>query len=166
MDDCFAVGPASTTLSEFQATKDVFDPLGTSLSDGEEVPPCASMLLLGAMVSLQGDTVFSSLPERKLVDRRGILGIVLRTGRLTPSAAAKLRGKLGFAQSVIFGLFGRSVLNDFSARQYSRNLPGRSPLTDAIQETLEWWLAVAPSEPTKAVSCRFLPFAAVYTDAQ
>ena len=72
--DCFSAEPVGNAITAIQATKEVGELLGASLSDGEEVHPCSSMLLLGAMVTIQGDTAFASLPERKLVEYRGLLG--------------------------------------------------------------------------------------------
>ena len=166
VDDCYAVEPAELVDSAFVAVKELCEILGLSLSDGKEVPPRRSMQLLGAHVTLEAGRVLASLPERKLAEYRGVLLGALRQDRLSPAAAAKLRGRLGFAQSLLFGQFGRSMLNDLSVRQYARCLSRLSPLTDALRSTIEWWVKVLPTAPPRAVALKCLRPVLVYTDAQ
>ena len=96
-------------------------------------------MLLGASLQLVEMSITASLPGNK---RRGYI-VALRGIRarisLTPVAAAKVRGKLGFAQSLPLGHFGRAVLREFSARQYTKSTGPRFPPTDEMKETIQWW---------------------------
>ena len=47
--------------------------------------------------------------EASVADLAGIFQV----RKLTPSAAEKMRGKLGFAQSCMFGKFGRAMIDPF-----------------------------------------------------
>ena len=53
-----------------------------------------------------------------------------------------MRGRLGFAQSLMFGKFGRAQLQPFSNRQYSRARRGSHPLNLEIREVIPWRIAV------------------------
>ena len=100
---------------------------------------------LGANVSILPDCVAASLPA----NRRGALISdileVLRTGALAPSQAAKLRGRLGFAQSLMFGRFGRVLLQPPTNRQYSPAIRGRHLLNGELRDVLPWWVATLRS---------------------
>ena len=70
---------------------------------------------------------------------------ILRTQRLTPGQAGKLKGKLMFAASQLWGKVGRAFMRALSERQYSKEK--RVALNPAIRGALEAWrslLKVAP----------------------
>ena len=73
----------------------------------------------------------------KVSENRSTLTNVSPTQKLSPDAEAKVRGRLGFAQSLLFGEYGRAMLNDFALRQYSR---GNAPLAGALLKTVQWRL--------------------------
>ena len=117
--DCFSAEPAEVSDSSFDATRGVCEVLGLSLS-AKEAHLDSSLWHLGTMVAIQGDMVLALLPGRKQAEYRDFLLSATRADRLNPAAAAKLRWKLGFSQSILIGQFGRSILYDVSARQYAR----------------------------------------------
>lgn len=81
--------------------------------------PRAEVAFLGSEVSISGDSVDASLPDRKTKDLLHDLRRVLRRGTLSPGQAAEIRGRLGLEQSMLFGGFGRARLAPFAKRQYS-----------------------------------------------
>ena len=85
-----------------------------------EQAPAESISLLGASVALAREFVTAMFPDCNGQALVRDLEKVLRDGRLTPSQAAKLRGRLGSAQSLMFGNFGWAQLQPFPNRQYSR----------------------------------------------
>ena len=84
---------------------------------------------------------------------------------LTPARAAKIWGKLGYAQPLIFGRVGRSILAPFTQRQYSP-FPSRfRPLSDDSAEVLQGWVgALTYSAPSRILFCPPGP-TLIYVDA-
>ena len=56
---------------------------------------------------------------------------------LLPGQAGKLRGKLGFAQTQLFGRFGRVSLAALAERLCARGAP--RALCPALQAVVAWW---------------------------
>ena len=100
------------------------------------------------------------------MDYVAALGIDRARKSLTPAAAAKVRGELGFAQPLMFGKFGRSLLREFSARQYAKAFGPRFPLTVELRETIDWWEIWSPDATPREDALRSPPPAVVYTDAE
>lgn len=124
VDDCFIIEPRGTCAAALSALNVTREALGLALEHSEEVQPTTDLLLLGAEISLRVLSVEASLPDKKRVEISEELAKILVRKTLTPAEAAKLRGKLGYAQSLMFGRWGRAMLSPFSDRQYSLR-PGR-----------------------------------------
>ena len=82
-----------------------------------------------------------ALPERRRGDLINDIRQILLFDQLNPAQAAKLRGRLGFAQSLMFGRVGRALLQPITARQYSRGVGRKHPLTPELREAPEWWVS-------------------------
>ena len=82
--------------------------------------PTAALSLLGAQVAISPNAVEISMMEKKKQELIADLAHVLQARKLTPAGTAKLRGRLGFAQSCFYGKFGRAHLAPFSDRQFSK----------------------------------------------
>ena len=91
---------------------------------------------------------------------------ILARDSLTPAAAAKVRGKLGFALSLMFGKFGRALLHEFTARQYTKAKGPKFPLAVELRETIEWRARWLPDAIPREVVTRPGPPVVVYTDAE
>ena len=165
VDDCFIVEPHDTLQSAWDAFHTVCQMLGLSLEPAKGQPPARKLHLLGADIALTAEGIHASFPDRKRHDLLNDLKQVLKYNQLNPAQAAKLRGRLGFAQSFVFGKLGRALLHPLTARQYSQ-LPGRNhPLNEELNESLRWWIALLTRN-----SPRTVPFGApkptlLYTDA-
>ena len=73
------------------------------------------------------------------MDYVAALGIDRARKSLTPAAAAKVRGELGFAQPLMFGKFGRALFREFPASQYTKAFGARFPLTVELRGAIDWW---------------------------
>ena len=108
--------------------------------------------------------VHASLPKakaRKIIDE---IQHILKTNVLSPAQAAKLRGKLGFAQSLLFGRFGRAMLKPITERQYSV-VRRRAPLRTNLRVALTWWVSALKNPKPRTVPLRPVRPCVVYTDA-
>ena len=89
----------------------------------------------------------------------------MANGALTPAHAAKLRGRLCFSHSLLFGRVGRALLNPFPGRQYSKakglSHPLNGDLKLAITRRTE---TLVNAEPRRTQLTHPKPFI-VYFDA-
>ena len=74
---------------------------------------------------------------------------MLARGSLQPSAAAKLRGRLGFVASHLSVRHGRPFLLALSERQYSRT--GSAEVTEPFRRALKMWLLLSHKNNTPRV---------------
>ena len=164
--DCFCVEPEHTIASASNCIKAVCALLGLQLEPSKEQTPSDRITLLGAAIQINQTSITASLPEKKQRDYIAVLRGILARNSLTPAAAARVRGKLGFAQSLMFGKYGRALLHEFSARQYTSALGPKFPLTVELRETITWWADLLPRANPRAVKLRPPPPVVVYTDAE
>ena len=150
VDDVFIIEPEETISSASECFKGACKILGFQLEISKEQAPTKTPSLLGADLSIMSKWITARLPERKRKDLINELNQTLQNGTLTPAQAAKLRGKLGFSQSLMFGRLGRAILAPLSTRQYSKN-PGRAhPLNAELKECINWWIpALSNATPAK-----------------
>ena len=166
VDDCYCVEPQSTITTALWVTRELCSLLGLELAPDKEQPPTQALTLLGASIQLGDRCVTASLAEKRKTDYTALLKNILRRNSLSPAAAAKIRGKLGFAQSLMFGKYGRALLHEFSARRYSSMRGPTFPLSPALAEAIQWWIATIPATKPRTVSLTPPVPIVVYTDAQ
>ena len=75
---------------------------------------------------------------------------ILSSGRLLPGAAAKLKGKLMFAASQLWGKVGRAFLRPLSERQYSRECWDK--LDRSLVLALQGWLQLLKHAPRRTLA--------------
>ena len=165
VDDCYSLEPNITCVTAFHVVKDVCDLLGFKLELRKESPPMTCFNLLGAALTLGDHRVTAALPERRKLDLVCELRSILSANKLSPGRAAKIRGKLGFAQSLLFGRMGRAHLAPLSARQYCRYPIQGWTLDPQLREILSWWIAVIPNAKPRSTPCVGRRPVVVYTDA-
>ena len=140
VDDCFLIEPAETARSAYLCANVLINLCGFQM--GKFSPPAPKILLLGAEVTIAHDFAAASLPQK----RRGALITdiqnILFTNKLSPGQAAKLRGRLGFSQSLMFGKYGRVLLQPITNRQYSRSINGQHASNKELREVLPWRASV------------------------
>ena len=160
---CFTGEPSETVQSAFDNIKYVCSVLGFSLEPEKECPPATETHILGARIRLSEYDIEAFLPDRKRAAITAELASVLQRRKLTPADAGKLRGRLGFAQSFIFGKFGRAHLAPLTARQHAIG-PVRA-LNPDLFEVLPWWINMLHSATPRRLSCFREHPIVVYSDA-
>ena len=153
-------------MSAFLATKALCGLLGLTLEPRKESPPAQPMSLLGANVTIAGHVVTAKLATRKRNEYRAALTSILAGNRMAPSIAAKTRGKLGFAQSMCFGRYGRAMLHDLTMRQYATIGKPKYWITSELRESLQWWLSTLGTARPRELPLHFPAPVMVYSDAQ
>ena len=89
---------------------------------------------------------------------------ILESQMLTPGQAGKLRGKLLFGSSQLWGKIGRAFLRALSERQYS--MAPTTSLNRALKASLKEWLVLIRDGPPRRINeleAR-LPDAVIFTD--
>ena len=165
VDDCFATAPESTCSSAFLAVKGVCEILGFPLEEKKECLPAPTIDILGATVSIGSFFVEARLPTGRKGRLISDLKEIAPRGTLTPGKAAKIRGRLGYAQSLMFGRLGRAHLQPFSDRQYAKHGLGKWELNSDLKEVLAWWIANVFSAVPRRVNFSKEAPVLVYTDA-
>ena len=166
VDDCFCIEPKETVGSALASVKALCNLLGLSLANDKENPPCTTMNLLGAQITILRDSVKAALTPKRINDYSVYLRNFLKKGSMSPGEAAKARGKLGFAQSLMFGRFGRALLQPFTTRQYAPALYRGHKMTDDLRRTVNWWIQALHATPPRTVTLDAPAPMLVYTDAQ
>ena len=165
VDDVFIAEPAETINSAFRVFRILRGLLGFQPEDSKEQRPTKTPSLLGAEITITFKWLTARLPDRKRKDLVNELKQCLVNGQLTPAQAAKLRGRLGFIQSLLFGRTGRALMNAFTARQYSKTKGRPHPLNDELKLSLNWWVhALQNAEPRRTLLKPTKPVL-VYCDA-
>ena len=164
IDDCFTIEPAATIDSADMAIRELNAILGLPLAPEKSFRPSAEVNLLGATVTLMNECVEATLPRKKRNELIHDLRQILMKGALSPAAAGKIRGRLGWAQSLLFGRFGRAHPAPFTARQYSKS-NGRVPISTELREVLTWWIAMLSNPVPRRISYKAGPPILIYTDA-
>ena len=129
VDGLFCLEPDAAIESARHFIEELRALLGMEIALDKEVAPTFSAILLGAQVTLSRVFAHASIPRPKASKIIDEINDILKANTLSPAQAAKLRGKLGFAQSLLFGRFGRALLKPIAERQYSQ-VRRRAPHTN------------------------------------
>ena len=79
---------------------------------------------------------------------------ILAVDLLEPGQAGKLKGKLMFGASQLWGKVGRAFLRVLSERQYARVAVGdRFGLDPPLRESLNQWLKLVRDGPPRTIDC-------------
>ena len=128
-------------------------------------PPTRDIELLGAPLSFAPGCATASLPDAKRESLAADLKQLRARGTLGTADAAKVRGRLGYSQSLLFGRAGRVMLQPFTECQYNARADTRSALPPSINEVIPWWVARLNSSECRTVSTVKQMPVLVYTDA-
>ena len=165
VDDCFLVETAETVKGAFECVTKVIQLLGFDLDPEKAAVPSKTIKLLGASISINPEGLTASLPQSRADELIAMILEIIQSNSLSPGLAAKLRGKLGYAQSLMFGRYGRVLLQPITNRQYSRSLKNSHPLNTELSEVLPWWVeTIRNAIPRTIPSARQRPIVA-YSDA-
>ena len=86
---------------------------GLSLDERKELGSDAALPLRGTTVGILPIAVEVALAPGKRACIAEELSIALQSRMLSPAAASMLRGRLGFAQSCMYGKYGRALPSSF-----------------------------------------------------
>ena len=139
VDDCFTIETERTAANALRVIKDFASILGLELAPNKQVGPIVSAQLLGARISLLPDRMKAEISDSRAAELVLSLREVLLSNKLSPASAAKLRGRLGFAQSLVFARHGRAMLQPFTRRQYS-HFKRRPLLSAELRFAILWWI--------------------------
>ena len=162
-DDVYCAEPLGAAMSGLRASKRLAKLLGPPTSDKKDQPPNNSLPLLGSVVKLSGQSFCA--PDRP----GGISKIcshtaqALQTNCLTPAAASKIRGRLGFYTSLLSGKIGRGMTGPLIARQYRQR--GHT-LTPELTRNLLWRYIALGSLPPRITPFVYISPVGAHTDAQ
>ena len=128
-------------------------------------PPSAQLELLGTSVLLAPWYVEATLPAHRREQLSAALRQILLDDTPRPADAAKWRGRLGVAQSLMFGRMGSALLQPFSARQYDPVSSPRWGLSGDLKEVIPRRIACLSNTIPRMVYAASLPPVLAYADA-
>ena len=163
VDDLFITEPESTIHVAFRDAKWFLGILGFLTDPSKDNLPAINIHLLGADLRVQGAELYASIDPQRLQSLRDEIRSILAKGSLSPGQASKLRGRLGFASSLLFGRVGRAMTRPLIERQYQGT--SYAQITASLEQCLTWWFQALPILPPRTVTLGATRSVAVYTDA-
>ena len=162
-DDVFCVESHRLAMGGFWAFKQLCEVVGFHTPSKKDQPPSTGKVLLGADASLRDTHVQAMvMGDRKERLKAHILQ-ALQSNSLTPAAARKLRGELGFYSPLLAGKLGRGMLAPLIRRQYGHRGVRASP---ELSRNLLWrYSALGNLAPRTAPFKQLKPVGA-HTDTQ
>ena len=123
----------------------------------------AMMHLLGTDVAFLKNAIRTRSADERARKLRGHVAPALYTNCLTPDAASKLRGRLGFSTSLLIRKLGRGMMGQLIRRQYGAN--AYFPPSELTRNLLWWRNAIGALRPRSIPLTLFTPMGA-RSDAQ
>ena len=150
-DDKYGFEPQSTIESAHLVAQSVHWWLGAHY-DHKKLQLSRSPTILGVTYDLE-KLVLLIKPSRKteLIEE---IDQILTTGLLDPGSAGKLKGKLMFGASQLWGKLGRAFLRSISERQYARSSPDGFKLDHALSFSLRHWRKLISAGPPRPIEIR------------
>ena len=164
-DDKYGFEPVQTVESAHQIAQHVHWWLGAKF-DQRKLQLSRSPTILGVTYNLC-DFVLEIKEDRKsdLIEE---IGYILGSGFLDPGTAGKLKGKLMFGASQLWGKVGRAFLRVISERQYARFPVGDSgfALDEPLRFALEHWRHLIRAGPPRPIEMKKIkkPDVVIFTD--
>ena len=163
-DDKYGFEPSSTAASARHVAECVHTWLGARF-DQKKLQLSSSPTILGVTYNLL-DMQLEIKADRRL-DLTTEIESVLSSGLLDPGSAGKLKGKLMFGASQLWGKVGRAFLRPISERQYARfPLGSEFKVDEALRRSLMQWKFLVnegPPRPIDRVSEKLVD-AVIFTD--
>ena len=161
VDDVFGCEPSDTAHSAHSTSIEFARLLGFKVH--KIVEPTETLTLLGAELSIRSTEVILRNPIERINKIETEIIAILKANRLSPALASSLRGKLGFAQSLLFGRIGRCHVHGLIKRQYSKT--SSNTLDTQLKSDLTWWLRNLRKTPERYVPTCHEQNHVVYSDA-
>ena len=147
-DDKYGFESEATCGSAFECSKAVHFWLGARF-DPKKLQLCKDPTILGVTYDLE--SMVLKIKESRKEELLDEIDSITTSGVLSPGQAGKLRGKLMFGASQLWGKIGRAFLRSLSERQYSK-VP-RSDVNKAISLSLDQWRLLVESGPPRPIEC-------------
>ncbi len=151
-DDKYGFEPLETIESAHRVSQAVHFWLGAQFGQKKlQLSRCP--VILGVTYDLL-DMVLQIKEDRRK-DLLEEIDQILSTRTLDPGSAGKLKGKLMFGASQLWGKIGRAFLRSISERQYARS-PGEDSfgLNDALELSLRQWRKLIQSGPPRLIELK------------
>ena len=115
-----------------------------ALFDERKLQLSLSPVILGVTFNLE--QLVLEIKEQRKQELLETIDSVLESGLLDPGLAGKLKGKLMFGASQLWGKVGRAFFRPLSERQYMKDLHGdRMEINPAIVRSLIYWKKLVPA---------------------
>ena len=137
-DDRFGFEPKGSIRSSFDTTKKVYQILGVLAEDSKAQGPEKNFdepEILGVLFDLK--EMMIRIKEGRRVQLTHEIDQIIDQKLLLPGHAAKLKGKLMFGASQLYGKTGRAALRSLSERQYESR--GDFSIKGPIEASLQLW---------------------------
>ena len=152
-DDKYGFETASSAPSARLTAESVHWWLGARF-DQKKLQLSMGPAILGVTYNLV-DMQLEIKPDRKL-ELVGEIDAILQSGLLDPGSAGKLKGKLMFGASQLWGKVGRAFLRSISERQYWRHpVQNEFKLDGALRESLVQWKKLVEAGPPRSIDVAF-----------
>ena len=135
VEDVYCSESNYSAKSGFWDFKRMCSLLGPNASGSKDQPHSAAMHLLGAEVALLKNAIRTRATDDRERKLRGHIAQALYTNFLTPAAASKLRGRLGFPASLLMGVLRRGMTGPLIRRHYGSNA---YLLSSELKRNLPW----------------------------
>ena len=148
-DDKYGFEPVELVESAFVVAQSVHWWLGARF-DAKKLQLCSKPTILGVTYNLDDWILEIKVDRRKeLIEE---IESVLVSGVLEPGHAGKLKGKLMFGASQLWGKVGRAFLRSISERQYARSSNSEVFGIDrALKESLIQWKKLVECGPPRTI---------------
>ena len=166
-DDFGFLVSALDSASAMSAFSELFSILGLSLKTAKsEIGTHITFLGLAARFPAPANHMTLSLSLSPDKARKWASGIetLIREGSVSHMALESLIGRLGFAQSSVFGRFARAMMKPLYTKLYAQRYS--ATLDPTLIRTLAWWVATLRNILPRVISFeRSKPDWVIYTDA-
>ena len=148
-DDKYGFETAETIVSAREAAERVHEWLGAKF-DASKLQLSPAPTILGVTYNLKAMQLEIKADRKEELTEE--IFDILQRGFLDPGQAGKLKGKLMFGASQLWGKVGRAFLRALSERQYSK-FTGKDALelTPALRLSLEQWIRLVKEGPPRPI---------------
>ena len=146
-DDKYGFEPAATCSSAFDIAQKVHWWLGAQF-DQKKLQLCKDPTILGVTYDLVSMEL--KIKQSRKIELLDEISSILSSQVFPPGQAGKLRGKLMFGSSQLWGKIGRAFLRALSERQYTKL--NQSHLSQAIVLALKQWKWLIEEGPPRPIS--------------
>ena len=151
-DDKYGFEPLETIESAHLVAQKVHFWLGAHF-DQKKLQLSRSPVILGVTYDL--DEMVLLIKEDRKKELLSEIDQILDTGLLDPGSAGKLKGKLMFGASQLWGKVGRAFLRSISERQYARSpLEDSFRIDEALDLSLRQWRKLIEAGPPRPIELK------------